>query len=63
MAEIVFTVKEVKGEVHLSAIISAEETDSRLVKDTSNIIAPLMLACASAEIAKFFQHLNEAHHG
>lgn len=54
MAEIVFTVKEVKGEVHLSAIISAEETDSRLVKDTSNIIAPLMLACASAEIAKFF---------
>ena len=41
MAEIVFTVKEVKGEVHLSAIISAEETDSRLVKDTSNIIAPL----------------------
>lgn len=63
MAEIVFTVKEVKGEVHLSAIISAEETDSRLVKDTSNIIAPLMLATASAEIANFFQHLNEAHHG
>ncbi len=62
MAEIVFTVKEVKGEVHLSAIISAEETDSRLVKDTSNIIAPLMLATASAEIAKFFQHLNEASH-
>jgi hypothetical protein len=28
MAEIVFTVKEVKGEVHLSAIISAEKTDS-----------------------------------
>ncbi|MFN4623384.1 hypothetical protein [Klebsiella pasteurii] len=63
MAEIVFTVTEVKGEVHLSAIISAEKTDSRLVKDTSNIIAPLMLATASAEIAKFFQHLNEVHHG
>ena len=63
MAEIVFTVKEVKGEVHLSAIISAEETDSRLVKDTSNIIAPLMLASASAEVDKFFQHLNEANHG
>jgi len=62
MAESVFTVKEVKGEVHLSAIISAEETDSRFVKDTSNIIAPLMLATASAEIAKFFQHLNEANH-
>ncbi|EPI4979068.1 hypothetical protein ACS6VG_000932 [Raoultella planticola] len=63
MAEIVFTITEVKGEVHLSAIISAEKTDSRLVKDTSNIIAPLMLACASAEIAKFFQHLNGVHHG
>ncbi|VAP78389.1 Uncharacterised protein [Klebsiella pneumoniae] len=62
MAEIVFTIKEVKGEVHLSAIISAEEADSRLVKDTSNIIAPLMLATASAEIAKFFQHLNEVNH-
>ncbi|HCU2117781.1 TPA: hypothetical protein OUI25_001213 [Klebsiella pneumoniae] len=63
MAEIVFTVKEVKGEIHLSAIISAEKKDSRLVKDTSNIIAPLMLATASAEIAKFFQHLNEVHNG
>ncbi|EOV5856849.1 hypothetical protein ACOAC7_003434 [Klebsiella pneumoniae] len=62
MAEIVFTIKEVKGEVHLSAIIPAEEADSRLVKDTSNIIAPLMLATASAEIAKFFQHLNEVNH-
>ncbi|PLO69871.1 hypothetical protein CWN49_13345 [Klebsiella michiganensis] len=62
MAEIVFTVTEIEGEVLLSAIISVEKTDSRLVKDTSNIIAPLMLATASTEIAKFFQHLNEANH-
>lgn len=34
MAEIVFTVTEIEGEVLLSAIISAEKTDSRLVKDT-----------------------------
>ena len=59
MAEIVITLTE-SGE---NPIISAEKKDSRLVKDVSNIIAPLILATASAEIAKFFQHLNEVHHG
>jgi hypothetical protein len=38
MAEIVFTVKEVKGKFIYPAIISAEETDSRLVKDTSILL-------------------------
>nr|DAL47853.1 MAG TPA_asm: hypothetical protein [Caudoviricetes sp.] len=59
VAEIVITITE-SGE---NLNISAEKQDSRLVKDVSNIIAPLMLATASAEIAKFFQYLNEAHHG
>ena len=63
MAEIVITINESAGNLNISAIISAEKNDSCLVKDVSNIIAPLMLATASAEIAKFFQHLNEANHG
>ncbi|MEC5337025.1 hypothetical protein VXE42_25940 [Klebsiella oxytoca] len=63
MAEIVITISECGESLNISAIISAEKKDSRLVKDVSNIIAPLMLATASAEIAKFFQHVNEAHHG
>lgn len=63
MAEIVITISESGENLNVSAIISVEKKDSRLVKDVSNIIAPLMLAAASAEIAKFFQHLNEAHHG
>ena len=63
MAEIVITISESGENLNVSAIISAEKKDSRLVKDVSNIIAPLMLADASAETAKFFQHLNEAHHG
>ncbi|EPL8953752.1 TPA: hypothetical protein ACXHUI_002657 [Klebsiella pneumoniae] len=63
MAEIVITITESGENLNISAIISAEKKDSRLVKDVSNIIAPLMLAAASAEIAKFFQHLNEANHG
>ncbi|HBM3229268.1 TPA: hypothetical protein LVN12_000302 [Klebsiella michiganensis] len=62
MAEIVFTINESDENLNISAIISAEKQDSRLVKDVSNIIAPLMLATASAEIAKFFHHLNEANH-
>ncbi|HHK9965558.1 TPA: hypothetical protein ACQZKM_003252, partial [Klebsiella pneumoniae] len=63
VAEIVITLTESGENLNISAIISAEKKDSRLVKDVSNIIAPLILATASAEIAKFFQHLNEAHHG
>ncbi|EOE3541558.1 hypothetical protein [Klebsiella pneumoniae] len=63
MAEIVITISESGENMNISAIISAEKKDSRLVKDVSNIIAPLMLASASAEVAKFFQHLNEANHG
>ncbi|WP_432782084.1 hypothetical protein [Klebsiella michiganensis] len=63
MAEIVITINESGENLNISTIISADKQDSRLVKDVSNIIAPLMLATASAEIAKFFQHLNEAHHG
>ncbi|EOE4354527.1 hypothetical protein ACKEI6_000466 [Klebsiella pneumoniae] len=63
MAEIVITISECGESLNISAIISTEKKDSRLVKDVSNIIAPLMLATASAEIAKFFQHVNEAHHG
>lgn len=62
MAEIVITVSESGEDVNVSAIISSEKTDSRLVKDISNIIAPLMLATACAEITKLFKHLNEAHH-
>ncbi|MDL4445096.1 hypothetical protein [Klebsiella michiganensis] len=62
MAEIVITINESGENLNIYAIISAEKQDSRLVKDVSNIIAPLMLATASAEIAKFFQHLNEANH-
>ena len=62
MAEIVITINESGENLNISAIISEEKQDSRLVKDVSNIIAPLMLAMASAEIAKFFQHLNEANH-
>lgn len=62
MAEIVITISESDENLNISAIISAEKKDSRLVKDVSNIIAPLMLATASAEIARFFRHLNEANH-
>ena len=62
MAEIVITINESGENLNISAIISAEKQGSRLVKDVSNIIAPLMLATASAEIAKFFQHLNEANY-
>jgi predicted site-specific integrase-resolvase len=53
VAEIVITITEAAN-LNISAIISAEKKDSRLVKDVSNIIAPLMLATASAEIANFF---------
>ena len=63
MAEIVITITESNENLNISAIISAEKKDSCLVKDVSNIIAPLILATAGAEIAKFLQHLNEVHHG
>ncbi|QJK23153.1 hypothetical protein HJX28_14360 [Klebsiella pneumoniae] len=63
MAEIVITITESNENLNISAIISAEKKDSCLVKDVSNIIAPLILATASAEIAKFLQNLNEVHHG
>ncbi|EPQ4518029.1 hypothetical protein RFF01_000089 [Klebsiella variicola] len=63
MAEIVITITESNENLNISAIISAEKKDSCLVKYVSNIIAPLILATVSAEIAKFLQHLNEVHHG
>ena len=63
VAEIVITITESNENLNISAIISAEKKDSSLVKDVSNIIAPLILATACAEIAKFLQHLNEVHHG
>ena len=53
MAEIVITITESNENLNISAIISAEKKDSCLVKDVSNIIAPLMLACASAEILPY----------
>ncbi|STU38660.1 Uncharacterised protein [Klebsiella pneumoniae] len=54
VAEIVITLTESGENLNISAIISAEKKDSRLVKDVSNIIAPLILATASAESLSFF---------
>jgi len=43
VAEIVITITESNENLNISAIISAEKKDSCLVKDVSNIIAPLRL--------------------
>lgn len=63
MAEIVITVCESGEEVNVTAIMSVEKSDSKLIKDITQIVAPVALTAVSAEVIKFFKHLNEVNHG
>lgn len=63
MAEIAFTITENEKGFHLSAIISEEKTDSELINQLTQILAPVMLSAANKEIVKIFKKHDEVKNG